>query len=530
MENDAVRFGRREFLGVCAAAPLLAELPAGAEPPPAPEGHSLLRETLRVPTIAETDLAREVEGLLKLVDPQVLYRPVTLAEEKNAWPFWERAIKAYVGQPQDEEFQEGIEKFAENKPGLSADTRKRILDWIGQNEGCHQFIDQGIARGEVDLPRKTKTFRLSLADWECFQVRLLARLKKYSSAAHLFRGEIDAALQKATSAVSMGNLLMRGEGFLLDYLVAQMVSAIGVDALYRVAMWPASSNPHLQACLDQVTAAKGSSQELPRVCRVEFCCWLLPFIAELACAKDLNDRVALYVGGEIAGDYKLLENHKQEYLRVIREVKALLEGHPNAFDKKATVRLGSEFNRRWLADIGKPWLHRDRNPLEALQKELTAWPSDVTIDFGVLMGVSGTEPNPPRKLTAKELQQARDALRNVDNPLGKRLIGYMSPDITPFFESRQARLESVRIRIALRMYERKHGKLPGELDELVDAKLLPEVPVDPFDGKAFRYSKERRVVWCVGQEGTNEGELPEEHEANILGNEWSMMTWRVEGV
>jgi hypothetical protein len=127
MAFESLRYRRREFLGICATVPLIADLAAGAEPI-IPGGVSLPLVSLDVPKIAEADLAREVEVLLKLVDPPVLYRPVPLTDEKNAWPFWQQAIKAHVEEPHDDEFQHGIEKFVDGRPSLADDVRQRILD------------------------------------------------------------------------------------------------------------------------------------------------------------------------------------------------------------------------------------------------------------------------------------------------------------------------------------------------------------------------------------------------------------------
>jgi len=37
-----------------------------------------------------------------------------------------------------------------------------------------------------------------------------------------------------------------------------------------------------------------------------------------------------------------------------------------------------------------------------------------------------------------------------------------------------------------------------ELVELVAAGLLPQEPIDPFDGLPLRYSRERGLLWSVG--------------------------------
>ena len=59
--------------------------------------------------------------------------------------------------------------------------------------------------------------------------------------------------------------------------------------------------------------------------------------------------------------------------------------------------------------------------------------------------------------------------------------------------------------LALRLYELRHGALPAALQALVGDGILEAVPVDPFADEPLRYSRERRVVWSVGPNETDEG-------------------------
>ena len=58
--------------------------------------------------------------------------------------------------------------------------------------------------------------------------------------------------------------------------------------------------------------------------------------------------------------------------------------------------------------------------------------------------------------------------------------------------------------IALRAYDAAHGELPVTLAELVPA-YLPQVPADGFDGAQLRYSRERKLVWSVGDDLRDDG-------------------------
>jgi hypothetical protein len=61
----------------------------------------------------------------------------------------------------------------------------------------------------------------------------------------------------------------------------------------------------------------------------------------------------------------------------------------------------------------------------------------------------------------------------------------------------QACFAALRLKIALRLYELKHGELPDTLNALVP-EYLTEIPKDPYDDQPFRYSKTEKKVWAVG--------------------------------
>jgi hypothetical protein len=84
----------------------------------------------------------------------------------------------------------------------------------------------------------------------------------------------------------------------------------------------------------------------------------------------------------------------------------------------------------------------------------------------------------------------------------------------------QAWISALQLKTSLRLYEIKHGKLPDDLHALVP-EFLRDVPVDPFADKPFRYSKDRRLVWSSGPDGSDDegsGESWNENSLILTGN------------
>lgn len=65
-------------------------------------------------------------------------------------------------------------------------------------------------------------------------------------------------------------------------------------------------------------------------------------------------------------------------------------------------------------------------------------------------------------------------------------------------------VSATRTILALRAYLSQHGELPRSLSDLVPDELST-LPLDDFDGKALRYSRERRILYSVGWNTVDDG-------------------------
>lgn len=100
----------------------------------------------------------------------------------------------------------------------------------------------------------------------------------------------------------------------------------------------------------------------------------------------------------------------------------------------------------------------------------------------------------------------------TENRIGKALADSIFGFSDNFFVSKCLRdfeKEATACLFALRAYKKDRGKLPTTLDELVPT-YLPKIPPDPFDGRPLRYSREKRIIYCVGEDLKDEGGSVEE--------------------
>lgn len=78
----------------------------------------------------------------------------------------------------------------------------------------------------------------------------------------------------------------------------------------------------------------------------------------------------------------------------------------------------------------------------------------------------------------------------------------------------QARMAFIKLQAACRLYQKKHGQLPSTLAALVPG-YFPAILLDPFDGHPIRYLPEKKILYCVGRDGVDNGsKLPPADYAN----------------
>jgi hypothetical protein len=178
-----------------------------------------------------------------------------------------------------------------------------------------------------------------------------------------------------------------------------------------------------------------------------------------------------------------------------RNIASLLEAHPKPFDRAATLRLGSERLAELIRSLTDPWDPRESELDSAEANGLGGWPRDL-MPWGLFYLRDELDLPDPR------IPRGREALRAVDNPLGKLLVYSVFHPVEVVNREHLFRWLAMRRGTAavlgLMSYEARRGALPASLEELVSQRILPSVPMDPFTGAVLGYSRTRRLVWSAG--------------------------------
>jgi hypothetical protein len=96
---------------------------------------------------------------------------------------------------------------------------------------------------------------------------------------------------------------------------------------------------------------------------------------------------------------------------------------------------------------------------------------------------------------------------SLPNVIGRYYLYEISHDLDfdlLHFKRLECDLAAVRLLLAIRLFREETGRLPADLNELTP-KYLAAVPLDPFDGKPFRYLPAKGVIYSVGEDTKDAG-------------------------
>lgn len=135
--------------------------------------------------------------------------------------------------------------------------------------------------------------------------------------------------------------------------------------------------------------------------------------------------------------------------------------------------------------------------------------------LAIMAGVRRGGPMPRTVLQASQARQSsswEDVLKPAWRLLGPNGLGeiyvIIQAERQVFIEGGTRLSEcagrGTRLSLALRLYELEHGELPERLEALAP-HWLEAVPVDPYDGRPFRYDRTRRLVYSAGPNRRDDG-------------------------
>jgi hypothetical protein len=127
-----------------------------------------------------------------------------------------------------------------------------------------------------------------------------------------------------------------------------------------------------------------------------------------------------------------------------------------------------------------------------------------------------------------KLQEWEEATKATNN----RVIRALTPAMGKVYYAEcrsQANLRAALAAVACERYRLAHHVWPKSLDALVEAKFLSSVPIDPIDGKALRYRKNKDwiVIYSIGNNEKDDGGHIERDRADTTDIDFGFRLWNV---
>jgi len=329
---------------------------------------------------------------------------------------------------------------------LSDDTNwddSLAADVLEKNHDCLNLFDEAMRQPFLLVP-EPKTFADEysyLGGWKA--VSRVESIRVFAS----FRGKNEKeAFDSAFKIIEFGQRVENSGGLIIHYVVGSAIKAVGLR--------------RIQQMIPQTT--------LPETDLVEL-------IHRLNDFKANKEGITNALKMEYQMDRELLDNYAAGRISTTNsdsDQKVTSFGLKMLFNATKTKREFAQADRVLRDNISKPFSEIPWTDLPVIETNTPIW----------------------RRLIG-------------GNAIGDIIFALMEPSLKGF-ASRKSRenvdIAATQLLLALKIYKIHHGKLPESLSELVP-ECFSQVPADDFDGKPFRYSPEKQLIYSVGSDLKDSG-------------------------
>ncbi len=408
--------------------------------------------------------------------------------EDNAIINWRRAAEVEV--PLDAKLTQIVEfcwtPGARRPSNEDLDT---LRSWVRRDREALDLFDGSLTKSKAQWPEQNPQntepelramYHLSRA--RLLEADSLAEEKKFSEA-------VDS-LKKSLKLADLG---INGNASDLQYLLSVRIRSLVQGGMVRLAADPGLSMPLLGRLLKDLPRLDSESNAYSKVLRVDFTRYVqhaadVHKLAESwAKIPETNDAL-LYYPEDLRRPFKILVDP------------LLVAAHPKPFDEIGALNDDIRFKRIFRTNCILAWSNRN----DSVDRECAAVTQSLREEIKPLMDLVKDEPLP---LSKRAAERARAAYLQIENPIGRifetSILVHIASD-AKVFQCRTER-EAGRAIIGLLIFERQKGKLPAKLSDLVEANILDSIPFDLFANAPLSYSRDRRIVWSVGEDGVDDG-------------------------
>ena len=390
-------------------------------------------------------------------DRTLEYAREELPAEQNAYPIWTNVFAQLKESKMSQELRSAFNGASMFKTNVSMEeVSVQLTEWLDSKRETRVLIDRALGmRLQFPLPKLDGSDALP----EISGMIDVAHMKIVSGRLCVERGVYDDAAREYLDVVRFGQYVVAGSGGNVIYLVGAGVQGKGLSAVR-------------QFCADERVPVAVMRKTLGR----------LPVSS--------------------ANDHDLVRTFDLEHAHLVAAVKESLSFRKHSFagwlgnlvvDARATEILAAEL--------------RDMNQANALCVSWTACDRSLFLKYEKMDKTEMDQFFLIKARFGNSFRMWKTALKhpNLGGEYWMALsAGAADGTLKRSFHARTS-FSLTRAFVALRILRRETGAYPASLDEVVAKGLLPEVPVDFFDGQPLRYSAEKRLLWSVGEDCADDG-------------------------
>lgn len=426
------------------------------------------------------------DELLEHVPPEVVYRRAPLPDQQNAVGPWRETVCRFVKPKEGSEEHDlwltliyGKGDSGEPAHFPCGQDGRALRELLKKNRAALALLREGIQRGRLQLPETRwppATGEDAILVWRLQDVTQAVFIKAKALCTDLDFGGV---AEELVGMLRMGEMICNGEGDIGEYLVGDWIRS---SALRSIRTLAARREVPLHVLTERLSAAENSLRSrdgLAECLRVELCCTGLPQLDHLVPCDELEtfvDRLlaTCYWSQPMDPDETVPDDDRVQWRR--GQILSLLQGHPQPFDKLATVRLLGESVAQWIEELNRPPRPRVFDVVGQWRRfrrwdrgrwwwrHTRFWPKQLRPDFPFeWMGTSddarGKLAALPEELegfdektfasmqppTEVDVLSCRRRLRRVANPVGLILVMHLMPiDVSHFMFRYRAALHETR--------------------------------------------------------------------------------------
>jgi hypothetical protein len=387
----------------------------------------------------------------------ISYREVP--DEKNAAILYQKAIELYV--PELTEIAE-ISKYVINNKWIDNES---FLKRFERNQECLKIVHAAVNYGDCQFPYYYRDDPNKVSN-TCYPylstMRDLSVLLSIEAKKNIVEGRIEKAIDSAISIGKLNKHLFENEPVTqLTQLVCMAICLIQCDTLGELIANHDLSEKQLNGIINALNLQLEMKPGLVHAYHVEskiFCELLDEALYPL---KEHDSVTEIF----LALDEKKM-GVDQSILRMVRDVIGNKEPENIKSSDVIAVIKSKHFE---------------------LLNELDEW----------------------LKMPDWEALKPRNSFKN--HMKGKNFVlSFMLNHIDHFREkytALDARRKGLLIFAVIKQYEKRTGKYPKNLKELISQKIIAELPIDPFSGKDFRYKtkKDDWILYSIGENLKDDG-------------------------